>query len=249
MAPPGYRNPGESQCVCSRGVLSGTPSTLLFPPAPSGEYMLREVSDTEDSFSADEEEEAIGGRGGGGDEGVKDTPPFIPLPPTSPSITEEGSGGVEGEGAAKKEGGGENTATEAAEEDKGDPEMAPVYLKRLLPIFTELFHSSLAPALRSVRPLPPTPSGKPGYRDVAVSVVSGPAGRSPFACSAKCVATSVQSGWGSCVRWRLESSGPSSPHRSVRCWLWCWRMRSVPFSQRVGERDLAHRGSGVPCVQ
>lgn len=34
------------------------------------------------------------------------------------------------------------------EEDKGDPEMAPVYLKRLLPVLAEVFHSSLAPSLR-----------------------------------------------------------------------------------------------------
>ena len=109
--------------------------------------MLREVSDTEDSFSPDEEEEASGG----GNEGVKDAPPFLSLPPSSPSITAEASGGDES--AKKKEGEGESAAeAEAAEEDKGDPEMAPVYLKRLLPIFTELFHSSLAPALRSAGP-------------------------------------------------------------------------------------------------
>lgn len=203
-------------------------------PPPSGEYMLREVSDTEDSFSADEEEEATGG----GDEGTKDTPLFVPLPPTSPPVTEEASEGAEGDSAAKKEGGGESGAAESAEEDKGDPEMAPVYLKRLLPVFTELFNSSLAPALRSA--LLHLASG--GMLWLVISVVSV-AGRSPFACSGKCVATSAPSGWESCVRWRPGSSGRSSRHRSARCWLWCWRMRSVLFS------GWAHRGRGMLRVQ
>ena len=37
---------------------------------------------------------------------------------------------------------------EEREDDKGDPEMAPVYLKRLFPVLAEVFHSTLAPALR-----------------------------------------------------------------------------------------------------
>ena len=43
---------------------------------------------------------------------------------------------------------GAEKAGKEEEEDKGDPEMAPVYIKRLLPVLAEVFHSSLAPALR-----------------------------------------------------------------------------------------------------
>ena len=97
---------------------------------PLGEYMLHEVSDTEDSFSADEDE-ACGG--GGGEEAKKPPAPYIPLGPTI------------GEGEEKA---AEGTTVDEEEEDKGDPEMAAVYLKRLLPVFAELFHTSLAPAFR-----------------------------------------------------------------------------------------------------
>ncbi len=37
---------------------------------------------------------------------------------------------------------------EVASEPKGDPEMAPVYLQRLLPIFTTLYQSTMLPSVR-----------------------------------------------------------------------------------------------------
>ena len=42
----------------------------------------------------------------------------------------------------------EEKEEEEGEDDKGDPEMAPVYLKRLFPVLAEVFHSTLATALR-----------------------------------------------------------------------------------------------------
>ena len=68
---------------------------------------------------------------------------------TPSSSAESGSGEAEKkeEKDKKKEGKGQDSKEEGPE-DKGDPEMAPVYLQRLLPIFTEIYHSSLAPALR-----------------------------------------------------------------------------------------------------
>lgn len=124
-------------------------------------------SDTEDSFSADED-----GDGGSRILGIsKAMDPASPLIQTSsggdntdsaskPSTkAEEGAGNGEEEGgeqtdgagaAAKKDNsnGGGGSGNGGKEEDWGDSEMAPVYLKRLLPIFTEIYHSSLAPALR-----------------------------------------------------------------------------------------------------
>lgn len=37
---------------------------------------------------------------------------------------------------------------EDASEPKGDPEMAPVYLRRLLPIFTQVYQSTMLPSVR-----------------------------------------------------------------------------------------------------
>ena len=124
--------------------------------------MVHADSDTEDSFSADED--------GGGSSRIigmsKGMDPASPLIQTSPgdntdaaakasSETEEGGeeeGGEQGEGATAKDNsngeGGRCNGSDGKEEDRGDPEMAPVYLRRLLPIFTEIYHSSLAPALR-----------------------------------------------------------------------------------------------------
>ena len=34
---------------------------------------------------------------------------------------------------------------------KGDPEMAPIYLRRLLPIFTQVYQSTMLPSVRSVK--------------------------------------------------------------------------------------------------
>ncbi len=43
----------------------------------------------------------------------------------------------------------EATKNEAAEPAvKGDPEMAPLYVKRLLPVFAQTFRSSLVPSIR-----------------------------------------------------------------------------------------------------
>ena len=125
-------------------------------PPPEGEYMLHDGSDSEDSFSDDGEgEEGDGGRGRGaeGEEAEKsDTiPVYVPLSLEAPTITSS-EGGAEKE--EKKEEGEEGEGEEgvaaaaAGEEDKGDPEMAPVYLKKMLPVFAELFHSSQAPTLR-----------------------------------------------------------------------------------------------------
>ena len=94
--------------------------------------MLRDGSDTDDSFSDDED-------AGGGEE--KEEPTYIPLPSDTPTIS------TGADPAKSLEQGGEDGA-EGKPEDKGDPEMAPVYLKRLLPVFADLFHSSLAPILR-----------------------------------------------------------------------------------------------------
>ena len=35
-------------------------------------------------------------------------------------------------------------------EMKGDPEMAPVYLRQLLPVFTQVYQSTMLPSVRSV---------------------------------------------------------------------------------------------------
>lgn len=123
-------------------------------------------SDTDDSFSNDEEEN------------VGETPPSIPsgsvvggdhtplisvssdgkiTPVESGSTTigqpEEAKGDEKKKDGKAKEGGGGGGGKgveeeEEGPEDKGDLEMAPIYLQRLLPIFTEIYHSSLAPALR-----------------------------------------------------------------------------------------------------
>ena len=106
---------------------------------PAGEYMLRDGSDTDNSFSDDED--AVSGGGGEG----KEEAAYIPLPPDAPTISA-------GSDPAKPS---EEGTDGQSEEDKGDPEMAPVYLKRLLPVFAELFHSSLAPIVRSEVKLAP----------------------------------------------------------------------------------------------
>ena len=139
---------------------------------PAGEYMMcdNDGSDTDDSFSNDEEEN------------VSETPPSIPSgsvggdPTPLISVSSDGnitpadsveSGSTIGQpeetkrddkgddkGDDKKKDGngkvkdGKGTEEEEGPEDKGDLEMAPIYLQRLLPIFTEIYHSSLAPALR-----------------------------------------------------------------------------------------------------
>ena len=105
--------------------------------------MLREVSDTEDSFSADDEDEV-----GRGVEEAKEHPPLLPINPSAPTISTSAGGPAQQATAVEGEGGKTEEAANPQEEDKGDLEMAPVYLKKLLPVYTELFHSSLAPAVR-----------------------------------------------------------------------------------------------------
>lgn len=122
--------------------------------------MLHDGSDSEDSFTDDGEgEEGEGRRGagaegrggderGGGEEEKSDTiPVYVPLSLEAPTITS--SGGME-EGRMEKAGGegAEGEKETATSEEKGDPEMAPVYLKKMLPVMADLFHSSLAPTLR-----------------------------------------------------------------------------------------------------
>jgi E3 ubiquitin-protein ligase HECTD1 len=117
-------------------------------------------SDTEDSFSESESGAPPSPRGG-----LSDPTPLISVSSDgsgsagaiTPAASAASEGGVattaakeeEREGE-KKEGGEakEDVAEEKGPDDKGDSEMAPVYLQRLLPVFTEIYHSSLAPALR-----------------------------------------------------------------------------------------------------
>ena len=112
--------------------------------------MLHDESDSDDSFSADEDDENNASPRTpttATSEGQSDQSGSVIALPSDGKITSE----------PKAEGGGEEAGKNDTEEssetqedlDKGDPEMAPIYLKRLLPVFTELFHSSLAPPLRS----------------------------------------------------------------------------------------------------
>lgn len=106
--------------------------------------MLRDVSDTDDSFSGDDEEEtSASARTPTIEPGTQDS--LIALPATGAlSLESKEPVTLESKEPVKTE----SEDSEEQEEDKGDPEMAPVYLKRLLPVFAELFHSSLAPPLR-----------------------------------------------------------------------------------------------------
>lgn len=44
----------------------------------------------------------------------------------------------------------ETAETEDLTEPKGDPEMAPLYLRRLLPVFCTTFQSTMLPSVRLV---------------------------------------------------------------------------------------------------
>lgn len=60
---------------------------------------------------------------------------------------------IEGEWMMPAEIGRERAKSESEEvppEARGDPEMAPVYLQRLLPIFCSTYHSTMIPAVRYV---------------------------------------------------------------------------------------------------
>lgn len=41
-----------------------------------------------------------------------------------------------------------NKDEEESNEPKGDPEMAPIYLKRLLPVFAQTFQQTMLPSIR-----------------------------------------------------------------------------------------------------
>lgn len=41
-----------------------------------------------------------------------------------------------------------NKEEEEGSEPKGDPEMAPIYLKRLLPVFAQTFQHTMLPSIR-----------------------------------------------------------------------------------------------------
>lgn len=115
--------------------------------------MLRDCSDSEDSFSGDDDPPPSAS--------VRDREPseLIPTSQATVSITEEeppqttptdeSVDRADKTTGSNKEG-EEEGQEEDAPEDKGDSEMAPVFLKKMLPVFTELFHSSLAPPLRLV---------------------------------------------------------------------------------------------------
>lgn len=64
--------------------------------------------------------------------------------PQSPTSTEVVEGEIEKE---KKE---DSTIEEKEEsnEPRGDPEVAPIYLKQLLPVFTNVFQSTMLPSVR-----------------------------------------------------------------------------------------------------
>ena len=122
----------------------------------AGEYMLHDGSDSEDSFTDDGEgEEGERGREaerrerGGGRETEKEGEKSDTILPSGPLSTSSAVGGEGKGGGAEGEGkGGGEKETGVSEEERGNPEMAPVYLKKMLPVFAELFHSSLAPTLR-----------------------------------------------------------------------------------------------------
>lgn len=191
--------------------------------------MLRDGSDTDNSFSDDED--AVSG--GGGE--AKEEATFIPLPPDAPTIS------TSSDPAKPSEEGTDGQS----EEDKGDPEMAPVYLKRLLPVFAELFHSSLAPIVRSEVRLSGQRSSTshrfPGHTTTLHTVLQvvyllltpylclDIAGRRLCVSCARCVAMCPQSGCVNCVRRRETHSDHPSLLRSARSWLSSWKMRCTIY--------------------
>ena len=136
--------------------------------------MMRGDSDTEDSFSGDEETEesstirarldassrliqtsSAAEAPAAGSASATASKPAEDKDDSSVHIqgerSKQDSGNQEEEASAslsKKDGEGSSSSGSGKEEDVGDSEMAPIYLKRLLPIFTEIYHSSLAPPLR-----------------------------------------------------------------------------------------------------
>ena len=104
-----------------------------------GEYMLRDCSDSEDSFSGDDEPHPTT---------ASDRPPSELIPTSEASVSITGDAPPSAPANEMKGEEADNEESQEEDEDKGDPEMAPVFLKKMLPVFTELFHSSLAPPLR-----------------------------------------------------------------------------------------------------
>ena len=144
----------------------------------TGEYALRDFSDTEDSFSSgselgdsraatasdkrspavkppeanNEANNEVNKTDAAREMNTSSDTSVTTAECTSSNMEEALSQESSAAGAKQPTVSEEKTSTEKAgkeeEEDKGDPEMAPVYIKRLLPVMAEVFHSSLAPALR-----------------------------------------------------------------------------------------------------
>ena len=90
------------------------------------------------------------------DEAVADGSPAV----TQEDATEAAAGTppvTQGEVKEEEE---EEEEEDVSTEPKGDPEMAPVYLRKLLPIFTQVYQSTMLPSVRYL-----TPSTIQVYRD------------------------------------------------------------------------------------
>ena len=120
--------------------------------------MLKEISESEDSFVDEEEKTPTGSAKGtkedvGGTEGREKRTVDPSLAPTIPTHSDQGE--IKLEVPEQKQGKQEmgerdnEAAQDRGEEGgKGDPEMAVVYIKALLPVFADLFHSSQAAAVK-----------------------------------------------------------------------------------------------------
>lgn len=72
------------------------------------------------------------------------------VPVTRESTSGAAASGTGGQGELEKERKEENNEAEKMDtsEPKGDPEVAPLYVRRLLPVFTQVFHSSMLASVR-----------------------------------------------------------------------------------------------------
>lgn len=125
--------------------------------------MLKEVSESEDSLAEDEEKSPSGGAKGakgkesiiegGGAEGKERGGMDPLLGVTIPTHSDQGEAKQKAsqqsqmkqeiEDKNECDGESQNTEDQKEREDiKGDPEMAVIYVKTLLPVFADLFHSS-----------------------------------------------------------------------------------------------------------
>lgn len=120
--------------------------------------MLKDISESEDSF-VDEEEKTptVGTKGDvGGAEGREKGSVGSLLGPTILSHGDQGE--IKLEAPQQRQGKeetpqGKEEAVQSSEEQKedggkGDPEMAVVYIKTFLPVFADLFHTSQAAAVK-----------------------------------------------------------------------------------------------------